>query len=77
MPSAVSPLISISPLIHDAADSSSSSSVEESGGDGLCGRQEIGGHLLKVPILAFQVLLCMRLEVQHLIFGSVVDQDLW
>lgn len=30
--------------------------------DSMCGLQDIGGHLMKIPILGFQVLLCMRLE---------------
>lgn len=61
--SSVSPLISMSSVIHDAAHGSSSANDEDDGSDGMCGRQEIGGHLLKIPVLVFQVLLCMRLEV--------------
>ncbi|BBM99475.1 hypothetical protein MPTK1_1g21510 [Marchantia polymorpha subsp. ruderalis] len=60
--SSVSPLISMSSVIHDAAHGSSSANDEDDGSDGMCGRQEIGGHLLKIPVLVFQVLLCMRLE---------------
>ncbi|GKU95044.1 hypothetical protein SLEP1_g8453 [Rubroshorea leprosula] len=30
--------------------------------DRMCGLQDIGGHIMKVPIIGFQVLLCMRLE---------------
>ncbi|KAL1541734.1 hypothetical protein AAHA92_25919 [Salvia divinorum] len=30
--------------------------------DGICGLQDIGGHLMKIPIIVFQVLLCMKLE---------------
>ncbi|KAK8655961.1 hypothetical protein V6N13_108523 [Hibiscus sabdariffa] len=30
--------------------------------DTLCGLQEIGGHLMKIPLIGFQVLLCMHLE---------------
>ncbi|GLU20265.1 hypothetical protein SLE2022_364750 [Rubroshorea leprosula] len=30
--------------------------------DGMCGLQDIGGHIMKVPIIGFQILLCMRLE---------------
>ncbi|XP_039040482.1 uncharacterized protein LOC120178750 isoform X2 [Hibiscus syriacus] len=30
--------------------------------DTLCGLQEFGGHLMKIPIIGFQVLLCMHLE---------------
>jgi hypothetical protein len=40
---------------------------DDDNGDGLCGRQDLGGHLLKLPIIVFQVLLCMKLEVQSLI----------
>eukprot|EP01018_Ginkgo_biloba_P038266 Gb_01953 [translate_table: standard] len=28
----------------------------------MCGLQNIGGHVMKVPVVAFQILLCMRLE---------------
>ncbi|XP_022736733.1 uncharacterized protein LOC111289728 isoform X2 [Durio zibethinus] len=31
--------------------------------DTVCGLQEIGGHIMKIPIIGFQVLLCMHLEV--------------
>ncbi|EOA40332.1 hypothetical protein CARUB_v10009059mg [Capsella rubella] len=30
--------------------------------DRLCGLQDIGGHMLKIPIIVFQVVLCMYLE---------------
>ncbi|WRX17733.1 Transmembrane Fragile-X-F-associated protein - like 2 [Theobroma cacao] len=30
--------------------------------DTICGVQDIGGHIMKIPIIGFQVLLCMRLE---------------
>ncbi|KAA8541164.1 hypothetical protein F0562_025090 [Nyssa sinensis] len=30
--------------------------------DRMCGLQDIGGHIMKIPIIGFQVLLCMRLE---------------
>ncbi|KAG9138069.1 hypothetical protein Leryth_001313 [Lithospermum erythrorhizon] len=30
--------------------------------EGLCGLAEIGGHIMKIPFVAFQILLCMRLE---------------
>jgi hypothetical protein len=45
---------------------------DDNNGDWLCGRQELGGHLLKLPILLFQVLLCMKLEVQALITSANV-----
>lgn len=31
--------------------------------DRVCGLQDIGGHIMKIPIIVFQVLLCMKLEV--------------
>ncbi|GMH31598.1 hypothetical protein Nepgr_033442 [Nepenthes gracilis] len=37
-------------------------SEEDQNHQGLCGLQDIGGHIMKIPIIAFQVLLCMRLE---------------
>ncbi|XP_002511976.2 uncharacterized protein LOC8286742 [Ricinus communis] len=30
--------------------------------DRICGLQDIGGHLMKIPLVGFQVLLCMHLE---------------
>ncbi|TXG51506.1 hypothetical protein EZV62_024030 [Acer yangbiense] len=30
--------------------------------DRMCGLSDIGGHIMKVPVIGFQVLLCMRLE---------------
>ncbi|WOL02814.1 hypothetical protein Cni_G11533 [Canna indica] len=39
-----------------------SSMEDDNGQDGLCSLQDIGGHIMKVPIVAFQVMLCMRLE---------------
>ncbi|XP_057804952.1 uncharacterized protein LOC131020261 [Salvia miltiorrhiza] len=30
--------------------------------DRICGLQDIGGHIMKIPIIVFQVLLCMKLE---------------
>uniref|UniRef100_A0A7C9DEK7 RING-type domain-containing protein n=1 Tax=Opuntia streptacantha TaxID=393608 RepID=A0A7C9DEK7_OPUST len=35
---------------------------EEQNQDRLCGLPDIGGHIMKIPIIAFQVLLCMYLE---------------
>ena len=29
----------------------------------ICGLQDIGGHIMKIPIIVFQILLCMYLEV--------------
>ncbi|EPS60469.1 hypothetical protein M569_14335, partial [Genlisea aurea] len=37
-------------------------SSEDHSQDRMCGLQNIGGHIMKVPIIVFQVLLCMRLE---------------
>ncbi|PSS08313.1 Kinesin-like protein [Actinidia chinensis var. chinensis] len=37
-------------------------SSEDQSQDRMCGLQDIGGHIMKVPIIGFQVLLCMRLE---------------
>ncbi|KAJ6809190.1 uncharacterized protein M6B38_161365 [Iris pallida] len=38
------------------------SSMEDPDQDRLCGMQDIGGHIMKIPLVAFQVLLCMHLE---------------
>lgn len=38
-------------------------SPEDESEDRMCNLQDIGGHIMKVPIIGFQVLLCMRLEV--------------
>lgn len=38
------------------------SSEEDQHRDRMCGLQDIGGHIMKVPIIGFQVLLCMHLE---------------
>ncbi|XP_074317222.1 uncharacterized protein LOC141653384 isoform X1 [Silene latifolia] len=35
---------------------------EDQNQDTLCGLPDIGGHLMKLPIIVFQVLLCMHLE---------------
>lgn len=60
---------------HDEASSSTASiryrdwnsglifsSLEDHEQDRFCGLQDIGGHIMKIPLVAFQVLLCMRLE---------------
>lgn len=44
------------------------STDEDQHQDRMCGLQDIGGHIMKVPLIGFQVLLCMRLEV-HFVFG--------
>ncbi|GAY58075.1 hypothetical protein CUMW_184300 [Citrus unshiu] len=38
------------------------SAEEEQNPDGMCGLSDIGGHIMKVPVIGFQVLLCMHLE---------------
>ena len=38
-------------------------SLEDHEQERLCGLPDIGGHIMKIPLVAFQVLLCMRLEV--------------
>ncbi|XP_044465261.1 uncharacterized protein LOC123195549 isoform X1 [Mangifera indica] len=35
---------------------------EDQNQDRLCGLSDIGGHIMKIPIIGFQILLCMRLE---------------
>ncbi|XP_027168988.1 uncharacterized protein LOC113768729 isoform X1 [Coffea eugenioides] len=37
-------------------------SEEDDSSNGMCALQDIGGHIMKIPIVCFQVLLCMRLE---------------
>ncbi|XP_015070599.1 uncharacterized protein LOC107014974 isoform X2 [Solanum pennellii] len=37
-------------------------SSEEEPQSRICGLQDLGGHIMKIPIILFQVLLCMRLE---------------
>ncbi|KAK3032926.1 hypothetical protein RJ639_036507 [Escallonia herrerae] len=37
-------------------------SSEDQPEDRMCGLQDIGGHIMKIPIIGFQVLLCMHLE---------------
>ena len=40
-------------------------SEEDDSSNGMCALQDIGGHIMKIPIVCFQVLLCMRLEVPN------------
>lgn len=56
------------PTLETANDGSTSSVREDDIGEGICGRQDLGGHLLKMPILLFQILLCMKLEVWYYLF---------
>lgn len=44
---------------------------EDQNQESLCGLPDIGGHIMKIPIIAFQVLLCMHLEV-HILYWIVV-----
>ncbi|CAA2937940.1 E3 ubiquitin ligase [Olea europaea subsp. europaea] len=37
-------------------------SLEDQSRNRMCGLQDIGGHIMKIPIIGFQVLLCMHLE---------------
>lgn len=39
-----------------------SSEEDQYTSDSLCGLQDIGGHIMKIPVIGFQVLLCMRLQ---------------
>ncbi|XP_051147944.1 uncharacterized protein LOC127263053 [Andrographis paniculata] len=66
------------PIIHgdsQAREEGSSSSIryldwnnglvvssEEQSQDRMCSLQDFGGHIMKIPIIVFQILLCMRLE---------------
>lgn len=36
---------------------------EDQSQNGICTLPDIGGHIMKIPIIVFQVLLCMHLEV--------------
>ncbi|CAA2980437.1 uncharacterized protein LOC111372111 isoform X2 [Olea europaea var. sylvestris] len=37
-------------------------SSDDQSRDRMCGLQDIGGHIMKIPIIIFQILLCMHLE---------------
>ncbi|KAJ0571162.1 putative transmembrane Fragile-X-F-associated protein [Helianthus annuus] len=37
-------------------------SSDDASEDTMCSLQDIGGHIMKIPIIVFQILLCMRLE---------------
>ncbi|XP_024523084.1 uncharacterized protein LOC9638444 isoform X1 [Selaginella moellendorffii] len=54
------------PLERDESLCSASSTsivLEDEGVEaGFCGKEDIGGHLLKAPVLISQILLCMKLE---------------
>lgn len=40
------------------------SSEENQRQERMCSLQDIGGHFIKVPVIVFQILLCMYLEVR-------------
>lgn len=40
----------------------------------ICSLQDIGGHFMKVPIVVFQVLLCMHLEVHDDMLNCVLSR---
>lgn len=40
-------------------------SEENDSCNGMCALQDIGGHIMKIPIVGFQVILCMHLEVTN------------
>ncbi|KDO64514.1 hypothetical protein CISIN_1g010814mg [Citrus sinensis] len=46
------------------------SAEEEQNPDGMCGLSDIGGHIMKVPVIGFQVLLCMHLEGVGVVFST-------
>ncbi|KAJ6970163.1 hypothetical protein NC653_034666 [Populus alba x Populus x berolinensis] len=52
------------PVIHRNSQTIevTSSSEENQQQDRMCGLQDIGGHIMKIPLIGFQVLLCMHLE---------------
>lgn len=50
------------------------SSSENQYQDGICGLQNIGGHIMKIPVVVFQILLCMRLEVRFIKFCILNDE---
>ncbi|XP_042393158.1 uncharacterized protein LOC121984336 [Zingiber officinale] len=69
----LNPLLHRSFLIGDASSPSTidgyhslisglPSSMERHNEDRVCGLQDIGSHVMKVPVVVFQILLCMRLE---------------
>lgn len=39
------------------------SSEEDENEHHMCGTQNVGGHVMKIPLIAFEVFLCMHLEV--------------
>lgn len=53
------------------------SAEEDQHRDRMCGLQDIGGHLMKIPVIGFQVLLCMRLEVCYVLGLGVIMAAIW
>ncbi|KAG0497500.1 hypothetical protein HPP92_002191 [Vanilla planifolia] len=50
------------------------SSMEDQEQDRLCGLQDIGGHIMKIPLVVFQILLCMRLELKECYVAWLVEK---
>ncbi|KAL5726061.1 hypothetical protein ACHQM5_009132 [Ranunculus cassubicifolius] len=57
-----SSLYSLSIRSSDWNNSILFSSEMDSNQDGMCILQDIGGHIMKIPVIVFQILLCMHLE---------------
>ncbi|PIA39592.1 hypothetical protein AQUCO_02600204v1 [Aquilegia coerulea] len=55
-------IYSMSIRSSDWNSSSVFASEMDSNQDGMCILQDVGGHIMKIPLIAFQVLLCMHLE---------------
>lgn len=51
-------------------------SSEDHSQDRMCGLQDIGGHIMKIPIIGFQILLCMKLEVSIIALVDTVTKFL-
>eukprot|EP00250_Pteridium_aquilinum_P016093 c22936_g1_i1 orf=986-2317(+) len=47
---------------NSVGESSTSGGESSEESEGFCGLENLGGHLMKVPVLVFQILLCMKLE---------------
>lgn len=50
------------PRRDSIGESSTSAGEIDDVNEGFCGLENIGGHLIKLPVLIFQILLCMKLE---------------
>lgn len=60
------------------------SSEDDRHQDITCGLQDIGGHIMKILLIVFQVVLCMHLEVRNMslyltivAFGHYQQANLW